>query len=259
VTNNRSGAATSATALCPSAAVLLPPFRQTGTISCIGGQGTVGRGNMRQGSPRAEDDWLRTEENSPRGSAHPNARLDPRFGSRPIEPSGRMKRQASERPSIGRRMFRSITRFTVAALIGVGATLGWQSYGDVAGEMLAERAPALAWLMSMTTTKSPIAAKTATSQTQQIEPLASNLEAVRLSVDQLSAKQDQMAQRIAVLQAVEEDIRQKMSLMPPFSASASQAAPIPQQKPAPPKTTAPAAPLSSAPRPPPAGPSVLPR
>ena len=214
---------------------------------------------MLQGSPRVEDDWPRTEEISSRGSAHPNARIDPRFGSRPIEPSGRMKRQAWERPSIGRRMFRSITRFTVAVLVGVGATLGWQSYGDVAGEMLAERAPTLAWMMSMSATKSPIAAKTSTSQTQQIEPLASNLDAVRLSVDQLSARQDQMAQKIAVLQAVEEDIRQKILLMPPFSASASQAAPIPQQKPAPPKIAAPVAPSSSAPRPPPAAPSVLPR
>jgi len=214
---------------------------------------------MLQGSPRAEDDWLRTEEISSGGSAHSNARLDPRFGSRPIEPPGRAKRQASDRPSIGRRMLRSITRFTVAVLIGVGATLGWQSYGDVAGEMLVGRAPTLAWLMSTSTTKPPIAAKTSTSQAPQIEPLASNLDAVRLSVDQLSAKQDQMAQRIAVLQALEEDIRQKMSLMPPFSASASQAAPIPQQKPAQPKTTPPAAQSLSAPHPPPAAPGVLPR
>ena len=51
-----------------------------------------------------------------------------------------MKRQTWDRPSVGRRIFRSITRFTVAVLIGVGATLGWQSYGDVAGEMLVERA-----------------------------------------------------------------------------------------------------------------------
>ena len=176
-----------------------------------------------------------------------------------MEPSGRMKPQAWDRPSIGRRMFRSITRFTIAILIGVGATLGWQSYGDVAGAMLVERAPMLAWLMSMSATKSPIAAKTSTSQTQQIEPLASNLDAVRLSVDQLSAKQDQMAQRIAVLQAVEEDIRQKMSLMPPFSASASQAAPIPPQKPAQPKITPPVAQTSSAPRPPLAASGALPR
>ena len=214
---------------------------------------------MRQGSQRAEDDWLRTEEVSSGGSAHSSARHDPRFGSRPIEPPSRMKRQAWDQPSMGRRMSRSVARFTVAVLFGVGATLGWQSYGDVVREMLVERAPTLAWLMSMSAAKPPIPAKTSTSQTQQIEPLASKLDTMRLSVDQLYAKQDQMAQRIAVLQAIEEDIRQKISLMPPFSASASQAAPVAQPKPAPPKITAPAAQPSSAPRPPPAGPGVLAR
>ena len=209
---------------------------------------------MLQSPPLAENDWLRTEEISLGGSA------DPRFGRRPIEPSGRRKRQVAwDRPSIGRRMFRLTSRFTIAVLIGVGATLGWQSYGDVAREMLVARAPTLAWLVSISTTKSPIAATTSTSQTQQLEPLASNLDAVRLSVDQLAAKQDQMAQRIAALQAVEEDIRQKISLMPPFSISASQAAAIPQQKPAQPKVPPPAAQSSSVPRPPPAGPVVLSR
>ena len=219
---------------------------------------------MRQGSQRAEDDWLRTEEVSSGGSAHSSARHDPRFGSRPIEPPSRMKRQAWDQPSMGRRMSRSIARFTMAVLFGIGATLGWQSYGDVVREMLVERAPTLAWLMSVSTTKSPTAntstgQNTSISQTQQIEPLASKLDTMRLSVDQLYAKQDQMAQRIAVLQAIEEDIRQKISLMPPFSASASQAAPVAQPKPAPPKITAPAAQPSSAPRPPPAGPGVLAR
>ena len=184
---------------------------------------------MRQGSQRAEDDWLRTEEVSSGGSAHSSARHDPRFGSRPIEPPSRMKRQAWDQPSMGRRMSRSVARFTVAVLFGVGATLGWQSYGDVVREMLVERAPTLAWLMSMSAAKPPIPAKTSTSQTQQIEPLASKLDTMRLSVDQLYAKQDQMAQRIAVLQAIEEDIRQKMSYA--SSSPSQQAASIPQQKP----------------------------
>ena len=40
---------------------------------------------------------------------------------------------ASGRPSIGRRIFRTLTRFSIAVLIGVGATLGWQSYGGSQG------------------------------------------------------------------------------------------------------------------------------
>jgi hypothetical protein len=50
----------------------------------------------------------------------------------------------SGRPSIGRRIFRALTRFSIAVLIGVGATLGWQS--DAAKEMLVARVPTLAWV-----------------------------------------------------------------------------------------------------------------
>ena len=154
-------------------------------------------------------------------------------------------------------MFRFITRFTIAVLIGVGATLGWQSYGEVAGQMLVAQAPTLAWLVSLSTPKPPIAATTSTSPTQQLEPLAANLGAMRRGMDQLAARQDEIAQRITALRAFEEDIRQKISLMPPFSASASQAAPIPQQsqaapipqqKPAQAKIPSPAARPSSGPR-----------
>lgn len=211
---------------------------------------------MHHSPPVAENDWMRTEEVSSGGSAYSDARFDPHFGSRPIGRSDRGKRQVAwDRPSIGRRLFRFVTRFTIAALIGVGATLGWQSYGDVAGEMLVARAPTLAWLVSIPTTKPPVAATTSTSQTQ-LEPLASNLDVVRLSVAQLAAKQDQMAQRITALQAIEEDIRQKISLMPPFSASASEAPAIQQQRPAQPKVPPPAVQPSSVPRSPPAGPVV---
>jgi hypothetical protein len=211
---------------------------------------------MHHSPPVAENDWTRTEISSG-GSAYSDARFDPHFGSRPIGRSDRGKRQVAwDRPSIGRRLFRSVTRVTIAVLIGVGATLGWQFYGDEAREMLVAQAPTLAWLVSIPTTKPPVAATTSISQTQQLEPLASNLEAVRTSVAQLAAKQDQMAQRITALQAIEEDIRQKISLMPPFSASASEAPAIPQQRPAQPKVPSPAVQPSSVPRPPPAGPVV---
>jgi hypothetical protein len=155
-------------------------------------------------------------------------------------------------------MLRFIGKFTIAALIGVGATLGWQAYGDVAREMLVARAPAMAWLLSVSGTKSSTVAATSASRTQQLEPLMFNLDAVRRSVEQLAARQDQMTQSIMALQAVEEDIRQKISLTPPSLAQAPQAAAVPQPKPAQPKPPLPAAQPSSAPRPPsPAGPVVL--
>jgi len=163
-----------------------------------------------------------------------------RFGDGPL---------ASGRPSIGRRIFRSLIRFSIAVLIGVGATLGWQS--DAAKEMLVARAPTLAWVLSVSTTKSPVVAATSTDQMQQLAPLASNLDVVRRSVEQLAAKQEQMAQNIAALKAVEEDIRQKISSTPPAPAPAQQAASIPQPKPPQPKAQSSAVQSSSVPRPPP--------
>jgi hypothetical protein len=160
-------------------------------------------------------------------------------------------------------MFRALTRFAMAVLIGVGATLGWQSYGDAATEMLAAQAPALAYVLSVLPTKAPAAPAVATGGTQQLEPLASNLDAMRKSVDQLATRQDIMAQRIATLQAVEEDIRQRISLTPPPAAASPPAAAMAQQKPAQPKVQPQAAQTSSqsssAPRTPPAGPVVLTR
>ena len=162
---------------------------------------------------------------------------------------------ASGRPSIGRRIFRTLTRFSITVLIGVGATLGWQSYGDAAKEMLVARAPMLAWVLSVSTTKSPVVAATSTDPMQQLGPLASNLDVVRRNVEQLAAKQEQMAQNIAALRAVEEDIRQKMSSTPP--APAQQAASIPQPKPPQPKAQSSAVQSSSVSRPPPpAGPQL---
>jgi hypothetical protein len=167
----------------------------------------------------------------------PDVRSDQRMGRRRVKPSIDSPypyrfgegQPAIRRPSIGRRMFRTLIRFSIAVLIGVGATLGWQSYGDVAKEMLVARAPTLAWVLSVSTTKSPVVAATSTDPMQQLAPLASNLDVVRRSVEQLAAKQEQMAQNIAALRAVEEDARQKISSAAP--APAQQAASIPQPKP----------------------------
>jgi len=210
-----------------------------------------------QSPPLAEKESLTAEETPPGSSARdPDVRSDLRFGRRPLKapihsphPSRLNDREvASDRPSIGRRMLRRLTRFSIAVLIGVGATLGWQSYGDTAKEMVIARAPTLAWLLSISTTKPPVVATPSPGSVQQLEPLAFNLDIVRHSVEQLAAKQEQMAQNIAALQAVEEDIRQKMSSTPP----SPQAPSIPQ-----PREQPSAARLSSVPRPPPpAGPQL---
>jgi hypothetical protein len=186
---------------------------------------------------------LTAEETSFDGLARdPDVRSDQRMGRRRTKPSidapysyrfgeGQLP---GGRPSIGRRMFRTLTRFSIAVLIGVGATLGWQSYGDEAKEMLVAQVPTLGLLLSVSTTKSPVAA-TSTDTTRQLAPLASTLDAVRRSVEQLAARQEQMARNIAALRAVEEDARQKISSAPSAPAPAQQAASIPQPKPPQPK------------------------
>jgi hypothetical protein len=210
-----------------------------------------------QSPPLAEKEWPTAEQaSSGRPARDLDTRSDLRLGRQPINtsihsphPSGhREGRVASRRPSMGRRMFRFLIRFSLAVAIGVGATLGWQAYGDVAREMLVAQAPMLAWLLSVSTTKSQVVAATSPSPVPPLEPLASNLDVVRRSVEQLAAKQEQMAQNIAALQAVEEDIRQKMSSAPP--SPPQQAASVPQPKPPRPRAQPPALQSSFRPQPP---------
>src|SRR5712675_126413 len=218
-----------------------------------------------QSPPLVEKEWLTAEETSAGGRARDlDARSDQRIGIRPKKPSIHSPHSSSDdqvasgRPTIGRRIFRTLTRFFIAVLFGVGATLAWQSRGDAAREMVVARVPTLAWLLSVSATKSPVVAATPPDPMQQLEPLAPNLDVVRRSVEQLAAKQEQMAQNIAALQAVEEDIRQKMSSAPP--SPSQQAASIPQPKPPQSRAQSSAVQSSSVPRPqPPTGPLLLSR
>ncbi len=116
-----------------------------------------------------------------------DARSEPRFGRRSVNAPIHSLHPASDRLSIGRRIFRSLTRFSIAVLIGVGATLAWQS--DSARQMVVARTPTLAWLLSIS---SPVVAAPPPEQVQQIEFLATNLYIVRRSLERLIAKQEQM-------------------------------------------------------------------
>ncbi len=177
-------------------------------------------------------------------------------------------RFANKRPSAGRRMSRALARFFVAILIGVGATLAWQSYGDAAKQMLITRAPSLGWLLSVSTksppdgqvptqdaavpqaapatqTPAPAASVASAEIVQQLEPVTHDLAAVQRSLEQLAVKQDQMAQSIATLQAVEEDIKQRLASPLP-----SRAVPIPPRRPPHSATRSSAVQSSSVPPPP---------
>ena len=180
------------------------------------------------------------EETSSVGRARDlDDRSDQRIRTRPKGPtihrlhsSMLMDNQAvSRRPSIARRIFRTLIRFFISVFIGVGATLACQSYSDAMREIVVGRVPTLAWLLSTSTTKSPAVPVTPPAPMPKLESLASGLDDLRRSVEQLAAKQEQTVQNIAALQAIDEDIRQKMSSTPP----SQQAASIPQPKPSQPR------------------------
>ena len=159
----------------------------------------------------------------------------------------------SNGPSIGRRIFRTLSRFITAVLLGVGATLAWQSHGDEAKEMVRTRAPSLAWLLPISSTKSPVAVTNSPDSAPQLEAMARNLAVMRLSLEQLAAKQDQIANNIVTVPAVEQDIREKPSSPPP-SKPASVA---PRKPPQPAAQSSVTQSSAASPAPPPAQPPMV--
>jgi hypothetical protein len=130
-------------------------------------------------------------------------------------------KNASHRPSAARRTVRAFARYFFAVLVGVAATLGWQSYGDDAMEMVRARDPWLSWLLPAPVAKPP-SPVTAAEVQQQLKPMAFDIALIRRSVeqfaanlDQLGRKEEQMAQNIATMQATEQQLIQKVSSPPP--------------------------------------------
>jgi hypothetical protein len=184
--------------------------------------------------------------------------FDRRGGTRPMDPPIRSVRPpgfknnrvarsrpsiGSSRPSIGRRMFLPLARISIAILIGVVATAAWRSHGDKAKAIVGILAPSLGSLLPDSTTTG--GAATSRELVQQLAPIARDLAAVRRGVEQVAAKQEQMDQNIVTLQAIEQEIRQKVMSSPP----PARAAPA-QPKPPPPAAQS----FTATPPPPPAGP-----
>ncbi len=165
----------------------------------------------------------------------PSNGVGPLKPSRSYRSSGFTNAQfRSDRPSIGRRLTRTLVRFFLPLVIGVGGTLVWQYYG---GEMVRAWAPSLSWLLPASP---PGPAVTSTELQQQLKPMAIDLALVRRSEeqlatnqDQLARKQDQMAQAIGALQAADQDLsKQILTLAPPASKAAHLTPPKPPQAPA---------------------------
>lgn len=166
------------------------------------------------------------QASSDRSARAPDARYDQRVGVRTasvhtLHAFGR-KGDQPDPPSLIRRMLLTVIRFVVTLLIGIGGTLAWQSYGEVARGMVATRAPTLAqWLPP-------------TGWPASVNPAqpAYNLETLRLNIEQLAARQDLMAQSFATLLAIEMDIRQKMAFTPASAVPASPPATVQPSRPA---------------------------
>lgn len=131
-----------------------------------------------------------------------------------------INRWARKKPSIIKRMVYATTRFVVAVLIGVAATLAWQTYGDQVRTLLASWDSSLAWLTPPPAAppNPAVAAVSSADLAQQIKPITLEIAAIRQDVSQLAAKQEQfaadegrMAQGLAVIHALEQDIGQKLA------------------------------------------------
>src|SRR5215472_5944974 len=148
---------------------------------------------------------------------------------------GAIENQTKKRRSGG------FTRLLLAICIGVAATLAWQSYGEAAKQMFAAKAPELGWspetkqmianwVGQLGWTKPPQAAPVAQTapaavvrnvpvapsiDPAEVHQIAMDLTALRQTVAQITAGQDQMAREIDRLQAADQEILVKIPEPPP--------------------------------------------
>jgi hypothetical protein len=147
--------------------------------------------------------------------------------------------EASERKSIydrKKRSSRGFTRYLLAICMGVAATLAWQSYGEAAKQMFAAKAPELGWspetkqmianwVEQLGWTRPPQAASVAQTAPEVVAPsvpvapsidpaevhqMAMDLTALRQTVAQITASQDQLARKVDTLQAANQQILAKI-------------------------------------------------
>jgi hypothetical protein len=143
---------------------------------------------------------------------------------------------------------RRFARFLLAICIGVAGTLAWQSYGDATKQIIATRAPELGWspeakqmIASWTVGwMKPPAEKTAAEavasskappvpaiDSTQVQQIAQSLAALRETVGQIAATEDQTSREIARLESAVAELISK------FPEPSAQPSAVPARKPAP--------------------------
>jgi hypothetical protein len=162
-------------------------------------------------------------------------------------------RLPGKQPSRGKRGTLAVVRFLIAVGIGAAGTLAWQSYGEEARKVIASASQQLGWLAPRAEAVTPaepdtIATATPSADQQQLESISLDLAAVRQSVnqlvasqeeitrrvDQFAAAQEQMTHDIAKLQQVQQYILYKTSEPPPQPAPVPARRPVTAPSPAPP-------------------------
>jgi hypothetical protein len=112
------------------------------------------------------------------------------------------------------RRSRALIVFPIVFCLGVAATLVWQSYGKTGLESVGNFFPQLAWLtpeaaapvQSAPQGVAPSGPRYDSPGFEQLKAIALGLAALRQSVDQLTAGQEQMANEVAKLGATQRDI-----------------------------------------------------
>ena len=103
-----------------------------------------------------------------------------------------------------KRASRGLSRFLMTFCLGVAATLGWQSYGDAARQMIASSYPLLSWLapraepvaQSPPNTTALAALGTPSFDQQQLNAMSLNIDAIRQSIDRIAVGHEQIMRSV---------------------------------------------------------------
>jgi hypothetical protein len=186
-----------------------------------------------------------------------------------LEKEGQTKRAPESQTK--RRASRAFVRYLVAICIGVAGTLAWQSYGAASKQIIATRAPELgwspearemiaSWVQQLGWTKplvgpentavrpsvleTPQASPVVAPQTvapkapvapsvdpEQVQQITQTLVALRQTVEQIVAGQDQIAREIKQVLAADTELLSKIPAHPPQSPAAPARKPMPAPPP----------------------------
>jgi hypothetical protein len=120
---------------------------------------------------------------------------------------------------------RFLVHFLIAFCFGVLATLAWQSYSDAPRGMIANLSPWLSWLAPSPASVGAATPAAPSSGQEGLKTISSGLAEVRQRVEEIAAQlpaiQEQMTRDISnKLEAVEQNIVDKVSAAPPRPAAA---------------------------------------